>query len=251
MALKATALAFIALQALAALAMFALSVHAPDGLAVAAPVYFTAAAALTWWSARKSWWHLFATGVAALAAPVAIYGLLDFAGQAADRKRIAATEVRDVADEPILSTAGQPVGVRLSFSVVVPKRGYFGITPSLYPRDESGRHLRLEPLKWRFDGRAGPPELGPFEAGQRHNLEFEMYPPILFVTGKGERCLTHSPSPDLRRPAPAPLLVDLHETPYGAPWRGGREQPTRGTYDLAGMYRAVAEGLPPCKVPGQ
>jgi hypothetical protein len=251
MAMKAVAFAFIALQALAALAMLVLSVHAPSGLAVAAPLYLAAAAALTWWTARKSWWLLLATGAAMLAAPPAIYGLLDFAEQTANRNRVAATQVSEVADEPILSAAGQPVGVRLSFSVVAPQRGYFGITPWLYPLDEAARNMTLQPLRWRFDGRPGPPDLGPFEPGQRHRLEFELYPPILFITGKGERCLVNHPSPALPRAKPGPLLVEIHETPYGSPWRGGREQPTRGIYDLAGMYRAVAEGLPPCKVPGQ
>jgi hypothetical protein len=246
------AVLLVLLQALAALAMLVLSVHAPSGLAAAAGLYFAASAALTGWAAyRKSWRLLAAALVATLAAPPAIYALLDFVERRAYENRIAATQVSDVADEPILSAAGQPVGVRLTFSVVVPERGYFGITPSLYPLDESARHLRLEPRKWRFDGRPGPPDLGPFEPGRRHRLEFEMYPPTLFITGQGERCILNPPPASLRRPAVGRLLVDIHDTPYGAPWRGGREQPTRAAYDLTAMYRAIAEELPACKVPGQ
>jgi hypothetical protein len=244
------AAALVILQALAALAMLTVSVHAPAGLAVAAGLYFAAAAALTWWATRgKSWWLFGVVAVATLVAPPGIYGLLGYVERAAYEKRVAATQVSEVADEAILS-AGKPVGVRVSFTVVAPERGYFGIMPTLYPRDERARGFTLHPLRWRFDGRDGPPEFGPLEAGRRHRVEFELYPSTLFITGKGERCLHNLPPPGRPAPAPGPLLVDVSETPSGAPWRGGREQPTRGNYDLAAMYRAVAEELPPCKVPG-
>ena len=248
MARKAAALALIALQAMAALAMFALSVHAPAGLGVAAPLYFAAAAALTWWTARKSGWLLIVAGVATLAAPPAIYGLLDLAERSARDRRIAATQVSDVSDEPILAD-GKPIGVRLAFSVVVPERGHFGITPWLYPRREGLRHLQLVPVKWRFDGRPAALDFGPFEAGRKHRLEFDLYPPLIAFAQNGTRCRAPSAAPQLPDSAPGPLLVDISETSYGALWRGGREEPTRATYDVAAMYRAVlAEGLPACRV---
>jgi hypothetical protein len=78
----------------------------------------------------------------------------------------------------------------------------------------------------------------------------ELYPPILFIKPRGERCLSPVLPPSLPEPsAPKPLRLDISETPYGAPWRGGREESTRAAYDLAEMYRGVlAEGLEPCKV---
>src|SRR5262245_27796497 len=121
---KAAALAFIALQALAALALFALSVHAPGGLGLAAPVYFAAAAALTWWAVRRSWPALCVAGVASLAAAPGLYGALDLVERRRDASRITGTVVTDVYDAPILS-AGRPVGVRLSYDVVVPATGHF------------------------------------------------------------------------------------------------------------------------------
>jgi hypothetical protein len=246
------AVVLIALQALAAAALFLASIHGPAGLTVGAPLYLGVAAALTWWAGRKSWTLLIVTGTAMLAAAPGLHFVLDKAERIAYDQRLAATQVSEVADEPILS-AGKPIGVRLSFSVVVPKRGYFSIVPWLYPRNERLRHLQLVsvPSKWRFDARQGP-ELGPFEAGRKHRLEFELYPPFLAFSAQGERCLAPASVPPPPETAAGPLLVDISETSYGAPWRGGREEPTRTDYDVAAMYRAVlAEGLPACKVPGQ
>jgi hypothetical protein len=186
-----------------------------------------------------------------LAAAPALFWTLERAERMAYERRLAATQVSDVRDEPILR-AGTPVGVRLSFSAVVPARGYFGIIPTLYPRDERMRQLQLVSLRWRFDGRPGPPDFGPFEPERKHQLEFELYPPILSINREGVRCLNPITPPPLPATASGLLLVDISDSPYGAPWRGGREEATRNAYDVAAMYRALlAEGLPTCKVPGQ
>ena len=44
-----------------------------------------------------------------------------------------------------------------------------------------------------------------------------------------------------------PLRLTISETTYGNVYRGGREELTRGRYDLAELYRGVlAEGLTRC-----
>src|SRR5262245_18738122 len=81
-------------------------------------------------------------------------------GRAADR--IAGTVVTDVYDAPILS-AGRPVGVRLSYDVVVPAGGHFAIFPALRGSGAS-EPLELQAKRWTVDGRPGP-GFGPLRAG--------------------------------------------------------------------------------------
>ena len=243
------AVVFVVLQALAAAALFLLSVHGPSGLVYGAPVYLVLAAAVTWWASRKGWVPLLVAGAACLAAAPGLFWTLKQAERIAYERRLAATQISDVRDEPILR-AGTPVGVRFTFSAAVPARGHFGIIPTLYPRDERVRQLQLVSLRWRFDGRPGPPDFGPFDPGRKHQLEFELYPSILSIDREGAHCRNPIAPPQLPATASGLLLADISDSPYGAPWRGGREEPTRNTYDVAAMYRAVLD-LPTCKVPGQ
>jgi len=247
--MKVVAGLFIALQALAALALLALSVHGPSGLAVAAFVYFALAAGITVFSAlrSKSIALTIVSGALMLGLAPATFLLLERIESIAYERRIAGTRVSDVRDEPILSAGGRPIGVRLSFAVVVPSAGYFGISPSLDAPGAATERLSLVPMRRTMDGR---PESGRFEPGRRHELVIELYPPILFIRPQGERCLAPTQVPPLSEPSAArPLRVMIYETSYGLPWRGGREESTHGAYDLAAMYRGVlAEGLQPCKV---
>jgi hypothetical protein len=247
--MKVLGVLFIFLQALAALAMLALSVHAPSGLASAAPVYLAVAATLTAFAAYrvKSTPLTLGVGLLMLALAPGIYLALDLLENIVYERRLAATAVSDVRDEPILSAAGRPIGVRLSFAVVLPNAGYFGISPSLDSPGAATERLRLDPMKRTIDGRL---ESVRFEPGRRHELVIELYPPILFIKPQGERCLTSVAAPTLPEPSVAkPLRIMIYETSYGLPWRGGREESTRGAYDLAAMYRGVlAEGLKPCTV---
>jgi len=197
---------------------------------------------------RKSWPLLALAGVVSLAAPAAIYGLLDRLDRMAYERRIAATQVTDVRDEPILS-AERPIGIRLSYRVTTPVRGYFAIFPAI---DGSGdaAGFGLQAKRWTFDGRGGI-EFGPFEPGRRHDVSVELYPESFFL-GSGSTCVlpVARPLPEARQAAP--LRVEIYESPYGSAARGGREERTLGAYDMATLYRnVVAAGLPACKVPGQ
>jgi hypothetical protein len=247
--MRALAAVLVVVQLLAALGMLALSVHAPSGLAPAAPLYFVAAAAFAWWAARRKSWPLLAlAGVATLAAPPAVYGLLDLLERKAYERRIAATQITDVRDEPILA-AGRPVGVRLSYQVTTPTRGYFAVFPAIHGSGDAAG-FGLQARRWTFDGKGGI-EFGPFEPGRSHAVSVELYPESFFL-GSGGNCIlpVARPLPEAR-PA-APLRVEIYESPYGSAARGGREERTRGAYDMATLYRnVVASGLPACKVPGQ
>jgi len=247
--MRAVAALFILLQALAAIALFASSVHGPSGLGVAAPLYLATAAALTAFAAfrAKSMALPIACGVTMLAAAPGLFVLLDRLDGVVYQRRIAATQVSDVRDELIYSAGGAPIGVRLSFAVRVPSAGYFGISPSLDAPGPETERLSLVPLRSTMDGAERGAK---FEADRRHQLMFELYPPILSIRPQGERCLTPVAVPPLAQAStPKPIRVTIYETSYGLPWRGGTEQFTRGAYDLVAIYRGVlAEGLPACKV---
>jgi hypothetical protein len=251
MTAKRTALvaAFIVLEAMAALGMIVLSVHGPAGLGAAAAIYFVVAASITWFAGRSLANNLgFAgVGVALLALTPGIFAVLAQVEQVRYRRRIAATRVGDVRDDAILSTRGRPIGVRLSYTVTVPERGYFAILPSLSGRDRRSERLSLNSVRWTIDGTSDPK---PFEPRRTHTMVVELYPPILFFA-KNERCLSTTLLPPLPDSVVrAPLRVMIAETTYGNTYDGGTEQLTRGVYDLGELYRGVLdEGLPPCRQP--
>lgn len=60
-----------------------------------------------------------------------------------EEKRVAATQVGEVQDEPILSESGRAIGVRLSFVVSVHSSGSYAITPSLHSPDGVSASLQL------------------------------------------------------------------------------------------------------------
>jgi hypothetical protein len=247
--MKALGAILVVLQLLAALGMFALSVHAPSGLALSAPLYFVAAAAFTWWVVRRRSWSLLAlAAVVTLAAPPALYALLDLAERKAYQRRIASTLVSEVRDEPILS-GNRPIGVRLAYQVTVPARGHFAVFPAIHGGGDAAG-FGLQARRWTFDGRGGT-EFGPFEPGKRHAVSMELYPENFFLDSSGA-CILPVPRPLPDSRPPGPLRVEIYDSPYGSPARGGREERTTGAYDMATLYRnVVASGLPPCKVPGQ
>jgi hypothetical protein len=239
--------AVLILQVLAALALIVISVHGPAGLGIAAIVYLVVALGLTSWvSARhRTIRALLGVGfMSAIAAPAIVASLVRVEEFRNDR-RVAATRVTNVRDEPILSAStGKPIGVRVSYNVAVPSRGYFAITPSLYGNDPKTERLLLGAARWTIDGSRDPK---PFEPGKTHAMVVELYPPSLFFKGD-ERCFATSWLTPLPESTTAhPLRIFISESPYGATYRGGREELTTNSYDLAELYRGViAEGLKPC-----
>ncbi len=113
--MRLLAILFTALQLLAAFWLAAVARHGPSGLAAAALAYLVAAVALTWWASHRGTLPLIAAGVLGLAAAPGVLLGLDALERQARERRVAATRVSDVRDEPILSR-GREVGVRLSFA---------------------------------------------------------------------------------------------------------------------------------------
>jgi hypothetical protein len=163
------------LQVLVALALIVIGVHGPGGLGIAAIVYLVSALGLTSWVAAR---HrtipaLLGVGVLSVLAFPAIVASLDRIERFQYDRRVAATRITNVRDEPILSTVtGRPIGVRVSYEVSVPARGYFGITPSLYPNDPKTERLSLGSARWTIDGSRDPK---PFEPGKTHAMVVELY----------------------------------------------------------------------------
>jgi hypothetical protein len=231
-ATKILVVLFIMLEAVAALGMLAMSVHGPAGLPLAAVVYCAVAASLTVWAARRlgSPWHLGGVGLALLALTPAIVAALSAMESRAYRRDVAATLIGNVRDEPILSASGSPIGVRLSYTVTAPKRGYYGVLPSLDEREpspKSDRRLGLSAARWTNDGSSVPIR---FEAYATHEMMVELYPPLLFFGQKG-RCRTTSLVPASLPTAvnPAPLRVSISGTQYGNVYQGDTERLTRGS----------------------
>jgi hypothetical protein len=231
--MRLTAGLFIVVHALLALALFALSVHGPSGLALGAGLYLAAAVALLLWAARRSWRLLLAVGVVMLAAPPVLFLSLDGLDRSRYEARVAATRVGEVHDEPILSSAGRPIGMRLTFAVSVPESGRFAISPSAY----GAEGLYMDAMQRTLDGRVDAWE---YEAGRTHRQSAELYPPILMRAPDGTRCLSHfAPTLPAAREG-APLRIVIHETPFAGH--------TERSYNLPQLYRnVIAEGLPSCK----
>jgi len=235
------------LQVLGALVLMMGSVHGPDGLAIAAIVYLLCGLGLVAWVAARyrTLPALLAVGVLSVLAVPTLIASLDRFEQIRSDRRVAATRIANVRDEPILSAStGRPIGIRVSYDVTVPSRGYFAITPSLYSRDPKTERLSLGSARWTVDGSR---ESKPFEANKTHSMVVELYPQTLFFK-RDERCFAKTWITDLPESTVAqPLRIMISESTYGETWRGGREELTTGSYDLAELYRGViAEKLAPC-----
>jgi hypothetical protein len=232
--MKTVATIFIAVHALLAVGMVALGAHGSSWLPLAAGLYLALLIALVLWAAvRRSWAFLLSAGVLMLAVPPAAVLGLDALERGRYEARVAGTQVSEVRDEAIVSSAGRPIGVRLSFAIVVPQSGRFAIAPSVY--GASG--LYMNALTGSLDGRA---EAHDYQAGRLHRQSADLYPPILMRAAGGTRCLSRfTPTLPAVREA-APLRVVIQETPY--------EGRTGHAYNLAQLYRnVVAERLEPCK----
>jgi hypothetical protein len=232
--MRAVAGLFLFVHAVLAVGMVALGVHGSSWLPLAAGIYLAAVAGLVAWAAlRRSWTFLLAAGVLMLAVPPVTIVLLEERDRVGREARIAGTRVTEVRDEPIVSGAGRPIGVRLSFAVSVPRNGSFAISPSLY----GSEGLYMNAATRSLDGRADAWE---YQAGKTHRQSAELYPPILMRAPDGSRCLSRfQPTLPAGREA-APLRVVIHETPF--------EGRTSHAYNLAQIYRnVVAERLEPCK----
>jgi len=263
------AVAVVASLVLLALGAFMtlMSVHGPDVLGWLGPPYTVAALMVLVWRAwalaRSPAGHpafrlgLVATALVGAGGLIAIGAVVfddwSFRRRAALAARI---EVFDVSDEPLLGPAGHPLGIRLRFSVRVPRSGRWSLDP--YLRFEEGPSLGV--VAWvaasRVQG-AGSPAGGPpperFEAGTTYGVEHDIVPSFLGAFGPGappSLCLrrldpvTEAPGyawiESLQTTAAGSLLLDIGETPY-------RVRPLSRSYPYRALFEGAArEGLPDC-----
>ncbi|HEX9709148.1 MAG TPA: hypothetical protein VGB42_04175 [Candidatus Thermoplasmatota archaeon] len=263
------AVAVIASLVLLALGAFMtlMSVHGPDVLGWLGPPYTVAALMVLVWRARAlarspAGHPAFRLGLVAVAL-VGAGGLIaggavvwddwNFRRHAALAARI---EVLDVTDEPLLGPAGHPLGIRVRFSLRVPKSGRWSLDP--YLRFEEGPSLGV--VAWVAASRAqgaGPPAPGPvpdwFEVGTTYGVEYDIVPSFLGMFGAEappSLCLrrldpvTEAPGyawmESLQTTAAGTLLLDIGETSY-------RARPLSHSYPYRALFEgAVRERLPDC-----
>lgn len=133
-----------------------LSIHGPDLMPVAVLAYFIVAATVLWLTyfffkrrsyKYKDWLFLLtalAVGGALVLASSISRGLLFEVDNYYYRKRAANTKVSDMKDEVLLSPSGNPIGIRLSYSVDLPDSGYFGFRPMVWPDKNYGVSIQTD-----------------------------------------------------------------------------------------------------------
>jgi len=118
----------------------------------------------------------------------------------ARQERVAgATQVFNLRDEPLLSATGNPIGVRLHYSMRFPNSDYFWHTPSLRAEQDFGASI------WADGGFAEPtatPPLLPgkntaprYEAGKEYEFTADILPYFLVRSRDGAKlCLLEPPA---------------------------------------------------------
>ncbi len=140
-------------------------------------------------------------GVLVLAAAYPVYYATEKDDARRDLEALQAvhnTEVLDLRDEPLHTPAGNPIGVRLSFSVRFPRSGPSAPTPSMFPigpQFQGARVLRafrmtVEPAPEPLRNSPLRPPYGRYRAGQVYRFTADMLPSFYFPSaGGGGPCI--------------------------------------------------------------
>jgi hypothetical protein len=190
------------------------SVHGPALLAYFVLGYLVLALALLWISYgfirrrgyRHGRWLLIAAGILLCAAMVGgsqgSWGLL-IEWESARQDRLAtATQVFHVHDEPLLSPKGDPIGIRLRYSMRFPNSDYFWHSPSLRIGKDLGTGM------WA-DGRFTEPAVTPpmqrgksgalrYEKGRQYDFTAEVIPYFLVQDKAKTKLCIVEPLPEYR-----------------------------------------------------
>lgn len=158
---------------------------------------------IRWRRYRRSGWLMAIVGVLVIAgflgASNASYGLLVERESAEQERLAAATQVFNVHDEPLLSAQGDPIGIRLRYSMRFPTSDYFWHTPSLRAGKDFGAGL------WA-DGRFTEPTVTPvmqpgkygaprYEAGKQYDFAVDVLPYFLVQNkAKTKLCIVEPPA---------------------------------------------------------
>ena len=248
----------VALLAMGAMIGMLGSVHGPDRFVYFGFAYGIAAAAAVWlayWFVGKRGYRhpavlLFACGLVLAAALVGasqltISKLVDWE-VAEQEKRAAATQVFDVHDEPLLSAKGNPIGIRLRYSIRFPNSDYFWHTPMLRA-EQSG-------VTFWADGRLAQPVIDPpmypgkygalrYVQGKQYTIRLDVLPNFLMQDPARKKLCIVQPPPEYRDSF-AKLIADGRAMHYKVSVNGTRyDQPTENTYSPKVFYdSAVKEG---------
>ena len=146
----------------------------------------------------------------------------------------AATQVLDVKDEPLLSRNGNPIGIRLTYSIRFPNNGYFWQSPAATPETSlwvggwaGGRLVRQEVQPPMERGKTGVPQ---YSQKTTYKFDTEFIPNFLmWNTDQTKLCLL-TPPPEyqvafenLLRGGPRHYKVSISGTKF--------ETLTTGQYD--------------------
>jgi hypothetical protein len=121
---------------------------------------------------------------------------------AQQEKIAAATQVFNMRDEPLLSAKGNPIGVRLHYSMRFPNSDYFWHTPSLRAGKDFGASIWAD---GQFTEPAVTPPLIPgkntaprYEQGKQYDFTADILPYFVVRSGDGAKLCLLEPPPNYR-----------------------------------------------------
>lgn len=188
------------------------SVHGPALFPYFVMGYAVVAVALLWacyWFVRRRGYRhkslLFGVagvflGAALIGASLLSWGALVDWEVAQQERTAAATEVFNMHDEPLLSANGNPIGVRLRYSMRFPNSDYFWHTPSLHAEKDFGVSI------WA-DGSFAEPTVTPplipgkntaprYEKGKQYDFTADILPMFLVKNKDMTKLCILEPPPD-------------------------------------------------------
>jgi hypothetical protein len=261
---KVTASIAVLIYILIGFFFFAASVHGPNALPYFTAVYLFLALAATWIiysrierknPPRKTF--IFAglcSGIAVLLAGLSFGSLIWLSDweNYSERKMAANTEVLNMQDELLLSPAGNPIGVRLKYSMRFPKSDYFSQLPNMSPQeylnisilaDMRSTNQHIDPPMLMQENQAPK-----FEKGKTYNFAMDMLPNFIGQDGKTKKTCVIPPQPgyvarfnEIMADANLKIkyVVSISETNYAVP--------LNNLYSLKTFYDSVIkEGALPC-----
>ena len=263
------AVAFSTLYVLLALLLLLFSVHGPDSLPSFAGGYLVVSLTVLWLvffrlqrpDARHPTVLFCATGVVLAGFSVLAFLLAHDISSGIEKWTVAHTEVANVHDELLLSPRGNPIGIRVRYSIRFPRTDFHAPHPYLTPEEsllrETGTLFFLHVIRESVE-----PELektNKFKGKTLYQLSFDMIPNFLVQNATGDKLCVAYPPPDARtRERFDQLLRDqteirtryqlsIWESSYGTPWRGGKEEWTENSYSPLAFYQSARqEGAPDC-----
>ena len=290
--MKIIAVGLFFVYAILAWALAMMSVHGPDSLPWLAAAYLFAATSGLLLTCRYLYNTdrkykaviAFLVGLGlACCAPLVVAAAAGYEEIRRDFQ-LARTKVTDVTDETLYTESGNPIGIRVSYTIRFPWNDYYDIDPFLRPgntfyravRDEIPRNFTHGPLRLKaiartivpFPEEANRGKMDPkslaaptyglwFDRGVDHQFTFDMIPKYIGVKNDGGGYCLALPeqlrwggSPEgfdalIQAGAPARYEIWIHDTTYGR--LNGEEAFTQNEYNPREFYDGLQkEGAETC-----